>query len=261
MSVASLKSGLSAAYAKGEAPTFERLLPGGTDELWRLADVALVLPVVPVDASAELEYCLRLRRDTLISGTCPDCGAVPSIEESGLPTEVPLGAAVFHHRFSCAANDKRSLQLLREHRAQAAGKDLEARLSAASRRTRIVIEGIEANGTPMEHSASAELALGLLDERIDRNSARICPHLDEDPAQPWSCLIATGEWKCDQCWAYHRVALANGSAQLDPVEELTCDLCRRFAPTSLEPLVLRINHWVMYGGACGRCRKQYSKEQ
>ena len=136
---------------------------------------------------------------------------------------------------------------------------IEELYDAANKQTRERIEPWKQGASEIVTLDGEALSYEILDRLMPHNEGRTCPHLRENRMQTWTCLIAEGVWRCEQCWAYHQVNIARGQSGLTTLEEHTCDLCRRYAPNSLSPLVLRINHCVMHGGACNRCMEHHSK--
>ncbi|MGH1561448.1 hypothetical protein [Mumia sp. DW29H23] len=231
------------------------------DEIWKLADVALVVPVVPPGAPPELEYALRLRRDTIIGGACPSCGAVLNVEALEVDGQlIPTGAALFRHRPTCPANDRDAKRQLQAFLSAQTASSIETLYDAANKQTRELVEPWTRHASKITSEDGVALTFQILDRLMPRNDGKLCPHLQEAPMQTWSCTIAEGVWRCEQCLAYHQQELLAHGSQLGTLEEHTCDLCRRYAPSSLVPLVLRVNHCVMYGGACSRCMERHSEQ-
>ncbi len=105
----------------------------------------------------------------------------------------------------------------------------------------------------------------FFDELWDRHGqSRRCSHLSLRPLQPWHLFPADGVWRCKPCqgmWAATRKSdIAARRPFLDPVEEFTCDRCRRFSPGGLEPAVVRQDFWVIVVGLCGRCFARVESE-
>ena len=257
MSLSKIKAKLAEAYSRGDKPTFVSVMPHGTDEAWKLADIMLVVPVVPPDASPELEYALRLRRDALTGGICESCGATFAIdlhEESD--DSLPMAGLVFPHKVVCPASDANAEKLMSKYRADHADTTLVQGMAVASKAAGDRIkEAVAPFGTPMDAKFTS-MAETILDRLMP--SDKVCSHLMSNPAQVWNTFIADGNWKCDQCWAYQVDRIRKTGPVLDSVEEFTCDLCRRYSPTSIEPLLIRNGPFVMNGGTCRRCRELYS---
>lgn len=253
---------LSAAYAAGGTPKFVRLLPTG-DELWGLNEVALVVPGVPPDCPPALEYALRLRRDTLISGTCPRCGAVPTIQPPPHGFEgsddVGIFGALFHHKVSCPGLDKTTERLLGAHRAALSERTAEEQFEVAQHATRERLAWMK--DRPATDHLTSDHSLAFGGELLERllTAASTCANLAADPVQQWNVLIAEGYWRCEVCLAYRFSEIKSGQGQdLGFPEEFCCDVCRRFAPNTLQPLVLRMDIFVMTGAMCGRCRPDFT---
>jgi hypothetical protein len=114
-------------------------------------------------------------------------------------------------------------------------------------------------GVEMASAEAESEAMAILDQLSPpQNKRNPCSHLIADPYQTWNVLIAEGGWRCDQCWAYLSSDVTDGY-RLDPIEDFTCDLCRRYAPKSLTALVLRVDMFVMRGGACGSCFARHQR--
>ena len=183
------------------------VLPGGTQELWKLAGVALVMPVIPAGAPSDLEYALRLRRDTITSGTCPSCGATLSVEAIEVENPgIPMGTALFKHRQTCPGHGEHARKLLKAYLKRQSASTIEELYDAANKQTRERIEPWKEGGYEISTPDGEALSLEILERLMPRNEGRICPHLREYPMQVWTCLIAEGLWRCDQCWAYHQRA-------------------------------------------------------
>ena len=89
---------------------------------------------------------------------------------------------------------------------------------------------------------------------------RRCAHLGRRPVQPWLTSVSDGMWRCRPCASGHAVAevdaIAHGRRILDPVEEGTCDRCRRNVdPDALTGAVIRAGLWVLVAALCGRCMR------
>jgi hypothetical protein len=77
-----------------------------------------------------------------------------------------------------------------------------------------------------------------------------CTHLQRRPVQPSHLVAWSGVWRCSPCLREFTDATRG---TLDPIEEFTCDRCRRYAPSSIEPAVIRQDFWVVVAGLCGPC--------
>lgn len=261
MSLAEPKAMLVSAYQSGERPVFDSVLPGGRDEVWKLANLAVVMPAIPADAPPQLEFALRVRRETMTAGTCPQCGAVPDFESAVDFGDIPTLAAMFKHRVTCPGNDSSAKKMLDAYWEGRASKGLEQRVDEVTVQTRERVAALREHGTEMSTQDGQLLAKSILDGLLPGvGKGTVCAHIAEDPVRIWNCLIAVGAWKCDECWAYFGQEIQEGFT-LGDLEERTCDLCHRYAPRTMQPLMLRIDHFVMAGGACARCRARYAPSE
>jgi hypothetical protein len=255
-----LKGALALAYASGLKPRFMTVLPGGWDEAWRLGGLMLVLPIVPPNAPADRQYALRLRRDAMTEGRCPNCDVVPSMLDAVvIGDSVPVGAVKFDHKRRCSARDEHVIRLPNEYIESLSALSEAERLEAANSvvRQRIAELRESPSGVEMVRPDSESIATRILDELTPPyNVAQPCPHLITDPYQTWNVLIAEKRWRCDQCWAYFEERIREGF-RLNPIEEFTCDICRRYASKTLGPMVLRVDTFVVRGGVCGGCADRY----
>jgi hypothetical protein len=93
------------------------------------------------------------------------------------------------------------------------------------------------------------------------NESQRCRHLQQRPIQPWFGFFWERYWRCRECTAEHverqQAARRSGTwVGLGAVEEHTCDLCRTFAgPGGLDPMILRVDFWVLTLGVCPRCER------
>ena len=91
----------------------------------------------------------------------------------------------------------------------------------------------------------------ILDLAIEQGTR--CEHLEARPVQPSHLFIAEGRWRCRSC-TVRLGATGRPGLGFSQAEEGTCDRCRRNVGIGhLEPLVLRQDIWIMYGGLCGEC--------
>ncbi len=224
------------------------------NEMWAVGQVLMMIPVVPHDCSPQLEFALRLRREAMLSGKCEKCGAVPAVEPAVIEMDPPLSQSVFNHKVTCPGRDEAVGPLLRNYRASKAQQTERDRFEGAQKATRSVIAPLKGHGLEISNSSGEDLARALLD-RLLSNGAR-CDHLAAEPYQTWNTFIAVGDWRCNECYTYFERKLPGSLA---PMEDYTCDLCRRFAPTSLSPLVFRLDFFVMRGAACSRCFDTYGQ--
>ena len=255
MDIGDAKAALARAYAASEQPQLAAVLPTGRDEIWTLGGVAFILPIVPSDASPELEYALRLRRDASLVGECENCRASFGIHKAHT-SEVALGTieGIIPHRGNCPAADENVAPLLDAHYEALDAATWSETITAASKRTK---EKIDAENTRSilipETPGTTEWAKEVLDKHLELQKR--CMHLRTRPAQTWNVLLDDGSFKCDECWAYFEAEIASGRFQLGLIEEFTCDRCRRYS-NSLQSLVLRISNFVLRGGLCQRCTKE-----
>lgn len=250
---AKTKGAMANAYGAGERPRFLSLAPNGHDELWGIGKVMFVLPTVPDDAPPHLEYALRTRRDALLSGICDNCGAVVDFQNLGTIEDVNFGPAIVPHRVTCPASDELTKEALDKFHQDQFRKAVDK----TSRETVAKLETRVRNRVHIKGAATEEWALSLLDEKC--KSASLCTHLSESPIQTWNMQLGELEWLCDQCWADYLGVVRTEGPQLSIVEDLTCDMCRRYC-RSLEPLVLRLSQFVLMGGLCRRCAKRSKSE-
>ncbi|HEU0132571.1 MAG TPA: hypothetical protein VFQ85_16420 [Mycobacteriales bacterium] len=261
MENAETKAKLVAAYASGARPKFVNVLPDGMNELWQLTDLALVIPLVPPDAPADLEYALRLRRDAMIGGRCDGCGAVPSLTQGPDLGDVPVATALFNHRKTCPAADENTLVAYERYQKATADLTPNERMDAANARTRRQVAEFVGDRAVRAASTLEPVAVDLLDRLLpDEQAVPLCDHLAVDPVQTWHCIVAEGRWMCTECWARRGEEVAAGRFRLQGAEEFTCDLCRRYTPSTLGPLLLRVDTFMMHGAACGRCLAQYAAD-
>jgi hypothetical protein len=261
---AELKASLARAYAAGGRPEFITVMPDGLNEVWQLAGVALVMPVVPPQAPAGLQYALRLRRDTLTSGTCPNCGATPEVAPHDPVGDMPAGTALFNHAPRCSANDDRVMRQMKTYLEAREAQQPDEAVESANKQTRERIAPWKGSGvinTPRGEERALEI---LAQELYLRGAVNTCSHLALDPAQTWICLIGEGVWRCEQCYEYRGSevleALRTGqSGPLNWVDDHTCDLCGKIFVHGLHPLVLRINQYVMHGAYCSSCAEEHAE--
>lgn len=122
------------------------------------------------------------------------------------------------------------------------------------------------------HAATAEMrtlvaaALGIDSEPTEGTSqlfeefwatystASRCPHLSARPIQPSLLILPFPAWHCRPCAAAAGAQL-RGAAGLGHLEEWTCDRCRRYTPSSLTPILVRQDLWLVVGSLCARCTR------
>lgn len=245
---------MARAYSGAARPRLVQAVDG-LNEVWAVGDILMVVPVVPNDCSADLEYALRLRRDALLTGKCEKCDAVPKLIAADKISDPPAVTAQFTHRITCPARDETVAPRLAEYRRSKRMKSFEESFGDAQQATRDSIKTLKSQATPIQSEEGETLGVALL-ERLIGDTPSTCSHLRIEPLQTWYTLIADGAWKCAECWAYFGRDIQEGFT-LGFVEEQTCDLCRRYSPSGLNPLVIRIDIHVMTGGACRRCFSKY----
>ena len=110
--------------------------------------------------------------------------------------------------------------------------------------------GVEPSGPPPPWLA--DLVDRLL---ID---AKFCEHIRGRGPQPMFATVWEKHWRCRGCTVKHAreehaAEQAGVRVGLSPIEEATCDFCRTFTPGGLSMTVLRLDLWVVMGGACDPC--------
>jgi hypothetical protein len=254
MSVAEAKTAMARAYASGKIPKLDSVSPDGANEIWTLGGVLFLLPAIPANAPPEVEYALRLRRDAYLSGQCDMCGAALDVQHTEDFGDTNLSAGIFPHKGHCLAADENIYPMMSafyEKRNRTSGKEA---LAAASRRTEEKILAALPDGFRVDIPATGrnrERFLGYLDRKIATAKGR-CQHLQSGPAQTWHTYMWDETWRCDECNI--RFAMANRRRPLlSPIEEYSCDYCRRYSPTYLQPTLTRVSNFLLYGAACRRC--------
>jgi len=96
-------------------------------------------------------------------------------------------------------------------------------------------------------------------EFVDRMilDAALCPHVRRGP-RPMYAFVWERHWRCRPCltaWTDEQQALreAGKARTLGPIEEFTCDFCRRYTGRTLSPVVIRLDLWIVNGAACEVC--------
>ena len=257
MSRVAAKAAFAEAYSQGQRPRRVTLLPSGQDELWAIGSCAFIVPIVPPNASPELEYAIRLRRDALTTGQCDHCGATPDLLLQGLEGPIPTAAAFFPHRQNCLAADHLAGTMLQSHWNSERKRTLQEQFHSASAVTREKLR-LELGDRAIAGSELGNSWLrDMVESLFDAEATTVCPHLSTHPAQTWHALIAEGTWRCSECWEAFRQGFFAKGPVLTPIEEHTCDVCRRFVGT-MSPLVGRLDHLVLHGGVCRRCMSAFS---
>jgi hypothetical protein len=258
VSVVDAKAAMARAYASGATPALDSVSPDGLNEIWKLGNSLFLLPAIPPDAPPELEYALRLRRDASLSGQCDGCGAAFDVESSDNMPASNVSSGLFPHRNNCLAADENIGPLLRLHYKSRRTSSLDEQLVAASRKTRAELEANLPNRTDVRSTEEVnDQFTGLLDEKIATARSR-CGHLDASPVQTWNIFLWNHTWRCDECM--FRFAMEHRDRPLlSPLEENTCDYCRRYSPIYLRPTISRISTFVLYGSACRRCARTFTE--
>jgi hypothetical protein len=256
MSVPEAKAALARAYRSGEVPRLDSVLPDGINEVWMLGSVMFLLPVIPANAPPEVEYAFRLCRDAYLSGQCETCGATPDVQHVEDFEGTNLSAGMFPHRANCLAADENIYRLATTYYEKRDKVNREDALDAASRRTKEkVLAGVPNRVDISATGSNRERFLGYLDEKIATAKER-CPHLEANPAQTWHIFMWDSTWRCDEC----NVRFTMDSRErpyLSPIEEHSCDYCRRYSPRYLEPTLTRAGNFLVYGAACRRCAREF----
>jgi hypothetical protein len=134
---------------------------------------------------------------------------------------------------------------------------IEDQVDAATTEVREKTEKALGITTPPQTTRTSETIIEeLLDRYLDDQR---CQHLDDIEIQP-SYWAAGYGWMCTNCTqkqAQKRHALGPNVPVLGLVEEHTCDRCRRYAPSQLQPVVARYNYMVFNLGCCRRCMKDF----
>ena len=231
-----------------------------------LGKVAFIIALVPSDCSAELALALRTSRETVLTGKCPTCGAVPSFDTDHgerSVADVPVMDAVFQHRFTCPARRESVEALAAEYREQRSGRTEADRFERAQVATRASQRQIKAVAVPVDPDVAPDVAHRLLGRLLAPSGGRVqrCEHLVADRYQTWNALIAEGVWRCDQCAASFADTVKAAGLYMGATEEFTCDLCRRYSPRSLSPLVVLQDIFVMTGAVCKKCFDRYADDR
>ncbi|MFE7129760.1 hypothetical protein ACFVIM_02770 [Streptomyces sp. NPDC057638] len=254
MREADYRAGLANAYSQGDEPRLVRVISGGHDEVWAVGNSMFIIPAVPADAPPLLEYAIRLRREATLTGKCSECSATVGLGAFGQLVELPINEARVPHRRNCPASDENLKRQLSAHRSRSSQRTVMEAFEAASANTRSKIFESPSNKIQVTNPKFERWAKDLLDAKL---SSDRCEHLASGPAQTWNSYVASSEWRCDQCFAYLQASIVEGGPLFDATEERTCDHCRQFADV-LEPVIIRIDHFVMIGGVCANCAKKFN---
>jgi hypothetical protein len=112
------------------------------------------------------------------------------------------------------------------------------------------IENVPVSGEPHPWVAR------IFDRFLTPFTAR-CRHIDARPVQPVFLNVSEGVWRCRRCVGDHALELTAALAagwSLGPIEEFTCDMCRRYVGRELVPLTIRQDFWVIDLAICQRCQ-------
>lgn len=101
-----------------------------------------------------------------------------------------------------------------------------------------------------------ERFIKILDNKIATAKGG-CGHLRSQPTQTWHIFMWDDIWRCNECLLRFSVSRRNRGPLLSPMEENTCDYCRRYSPTYLKQTVSRVGQFVLYGAACRRCGREF----
>jgi len=247
-----LKGTLASAYSSDEEPKYVSLSPNGMSEMWAVGGVAFMIPAVPPDASLELQFALRARRNALLTGQCEECGAFFDPKTTDAVRGVGIAGAYVPHRANCAASDEAAEPLYVNYISDHSDQTVPEALDAASRRTREQLDSNMRFRTELSVEIYEDWAQELLDRNLDRDVVAVCDHLGANVAQTWNMLLGYNRWYCDECWEYLAFDVARGRFATSMIEEFTCDYCRRYVST-LQLLVVRVGNFVLRGGMCRRC--------
>jgi hypothetical protein len=258
VSVGDAKAALAHAYASGKTPRLLSVAPNGLDELWALADVVFVVPVVPADAPPLLEYALRLRREAMLTGACDQCGAsftVMVIDETETPK---VGTSFFAHRSNCPGRDENVLPLLEKYHKKHFTSSVSVEIDLAKRKTKERLLASLTNRIDINVTGEIKSqANRFLDERLSTSPVKACGHLTSKPIQTWNLFLWNDMWRCDECLLRFSESVRHGAFRLTALEDYSCDFCRRYAPKTLSPVVMRVDTFVMHGGICRRCAREW----
>lgn len=97
------------------------------------------------------------------------------------------------------------------------------------------------------------------------SEARRCKHLEAAPVQPWIMGLPDRTWRCRSCSVEESIRRLRLGLSYGPIEEHTCDRCRRYVPPvngecALTPVVIRQDIWLILASACGPCGEALARE-
>jgi hypothetical protein len=81
-----------------------------------------------------------------------------------------------------------------------------------------------------------------------------CEHLAKRPLQPALLTVHFGVWLCRACVVTFGQRWKSSRSSLGPIEEHTCDRCRRFV-TDFTVAVIREDIWMFTAAICKRCER------
>lgn len=252
MGEAESKAALAGIYSQGKEPRLVSVSDSGHDEAWAIGDALFIVPAIPPDAPALLEYALRVRREATFTGQCSVCGASVGILTFGNTSDTPLSHSSIPHRNNCPALDENLAPQLAQHYRDRSSQTLEQQLQSATKQTRLKAEAATPAGNriPITNSAFEKWAASFIDARL--NDSPTCGHLKANIAQTWNMSTADRSWRCNECFTYYQESVRKGEVPLSYQEEHTCDRCRRFAPP-LEPMLVRVDNFFIVGALCSAC--------
>lgn len=258
MSIPEAKAVIARAYASGKTPKLLSVSPSGHDELWALDEVVFVVPTVPADAPPLLEYAIRLRREATLTGECDQCGASFSVAPMEELDDAALSGGGFAHRGNCPATDENIAPLLEKHYRSHENVRVRDEIKSVKRKTKEKVVASIPNRIDLEVTKEVRSkANRLLDKRLATSVIKTCGHLKAVQLQTWNLFLWDDTWRCDECNLRFLESLWRGAFRLSLLEEYSCDFCRRYAPTSLTPVVMRIDIFVIQGAMCRRCGPEW----
>jgi hypothetical protein len=130
--------------------------------------------------------------------------------------------------------------------------------AASADTRRILADAGIGDGTP---GPDANLWADAFVGQIMDRGATACLHVKRRPAQPIFAYAWERIWRCRQCDVAHtgkavEQRRAGTHPDLGPIEEHTCDRCRRYCRDPLTVLVVRCGFVVVYAGLCTSCANE-----
>ncbi|MET8381180.1 hypothetical protein [Streptomyces microflavus] len=249
------KATLASVYSQGTEPVLVSVSDNGRDEAWGIGTALFVVPAIPPDASPTLEYALRVRREASFTGRCSECNATVGMRTFASASGIGVSASELPHRNNCSASDENVGPQLSRHYEKSSRQTVEQKVKASSIKARQRTESIpHENRVAIRNPEFKKWAITFLDEMLSPQSREMCGHLEANVAQAWNIITADKVWRCDECHAYYQESIKKGEVELSIREEFTCDFCDKFS-APIEPLVIRIDNFVMSGGFCTGCAK------